>query len=134
MPPGSSPPSASPGRSGLREGAILVGALLVPAVIALFGARSFGRPSMAIVAGALSAGGAAGRLAFDSVVQRDAPEAARGRTFARFETRFQLAWVAGAFAPVVVPGGLPGRPGFLLLAVGLGFAGLSYLGTIRAAR
>jgi len=120
-------------RRRFQEETILVGALLLPAVIALFGARSFGRPSMAIVAGALSAGAAAGRLAFDSVVQRDAPEAARGRTFARFETHFQLAWVAGAFVPVIVPGGLPGRPGFLLLALGLGFAGLSYFAAIRAA-
>ena len=29
----------------------------------------------------------------------DAPDANRGRSFARFETRFQLAWVIGAFIP-----------------------------------
>jgi Major Facilitator Superfamily len=120
-------------RRRLKEEAVLVGALLVPAVTALFGARSFGRPAMGIVAGAVSLGASAGRLAFDSVVQRDAPEAARGRTFARFETRFQLAWVAGALVPVVVPGGLPGRLGFLLLSIGLGFAGLSYMAAVRAA-
>jgi hypothetical protein len=85
-----------------------------------------------VVAAAVSVGAAAGRLAFDSLVQRDAPDAARGRTFARFETRFQLAWVAGALIPVAVP--IPGRLGFLLLAIGLGFAGLSYLAGVRAGR
>jgi predicted MFS family arabinose efflux permease len=119
-------------RRRVREEAILVGALLVPAVVAVFGARSFGPPALAAVAAALSAGAAAGRLAFDSLVQRDAPDAARGRTFARFETRFQLAWVAGAFVPVAIR--TPGRLGVLVLAIGLGFAGLSYLGGVRAAR
>ena len=43
-----------------------------------------------------------GKLAFDSIVQRDAPDANRGRSFARFETRFQVIWVLGAFIPVAV--------------------------------
>ncbi|HLF41395.1 MAG TPA: MFS transporter, partial [Acidimicrobiia bacterium] len=107
-------------------------ALLIPSVVALFGARNFGRFWIPVVAATVSVGAAAGRLAFDSLVQRDAPEAVRGRTFARFETRFQLAWVAGAFVPVAVP--MPGRLGFLILALGLGFAGLSYLAGIRASR
>jgi hypothetical protein len=86
-----------------------------------------------VVACAVSVGAASGRLAFDSLVQREAPEAARGRTFARFETRFQLAWVGGAFIPSAIPG-LPGRLGFLLLAIALAFFGLSYFGAVRAAR
>ena len=36
------------------------------------------------------------KLAFDSIVQRDAPDANRGRSFAKFETRFQIIWVVGA--------------------------------------
>ena len=43
---------------------------------------------------------AVGRLAFESIVQRDAPEANRGRAFARFETRFQLAWAVAGLMPV----------------------------------
>jgi hypothetical protein len=85
------------------------------------------------VAVAVAVGASAGRLAFDSLVQRDAPDALRGRTFARFETRFQLAWVGGAFIPSAIPN-LPGRLGFLLLAVGLAFFGLSYLAAVRASR
>jgi MFS family permease len=120
-------------RRVMREETILVGSLLVPAVVTLFGARSFGDAAIAVVASAVAVGAAAGRLAFDSLVQRDAPEAARGRTFARFETRFQLAWVGGAFVPAAIPD-LPGRLGFLVLAVGLAFFGLSYLAAVRAAK
>jgi MFS family permease len=123
---------APPLRRRVREEAILVAALLLPAVVGIFGARGFSQVGVAVVAAAVSVGAAAGRLAFDSLVQRDAPDAARGRTFARFETRFQLAWVAGALIPVAVP--IPGRPGFLILAIGLGFAGLSYLAGVRAGR
>ena len=106
---------------------------LILVVVALFGARSFGHTAIAVVACAISVGAASGRLAFDSLVQRDAPEAARGRTFARFETRFQLAWVGGGFIPAAIPH-LPGRLGFLCLAVGLAFFGLSYLAAVRTSR
>ena len=120
-------------RRVVKEETILVGSLLVPAVVALFGARSFGHTAIAVVACAISVGAASGRLAFDSLVQRDAPDAARGRTFASFETRFQLAWVGGGFIPAAIPH-LPGRLGFLFLAVGLAFFGLSYLAAVRASR
>jgi MFS family permease len=120
-------------RRVVREESILVGSLLVPAVVTLFGARAFGNTAIAVVACAISVGAASGRLAFDSLVQRDAPEAARGRTFALFETRFQLAWVGGGFIPAAIPH-LPGRLGFLFLAVGLAFFGLSYLAAIRTSR
>ena len=43
-----------------------------------------------------------GRQGFDSILQRDAPAAARGRSFARFETLFQLVWVIGALGAVVL--------------------------------
>jgi len=119
-------------RRKVGEEAILAGALLFPALVALFAARDPGRLFPALTALALGFGAGAGKLAFDSLVQRDAPDADRGRAFARFETRFQLAWVAGGLAPVAVP--LPERVGFLGVAVGLGFAALSYVGGVRAAR
>ncbi|MDQ3946273.1 MAG: MFS transporter [Actinomycetota bacterium] len=123
---------APPLRRRLREETILVAALLLPAVVGIFGARGFSQVGVLVVVGVVSVGASAGRLAFDSLVQRDAPDAARGRTFARFETRFQLAWVAGAFIPAALP--IRDRLGFLILAVGLGFAGLSYLAGVRASR
>jgi MFS family permease len=120
-------------RRAVREETMLVGSLLVPSVVAIFGARAFGHAAIAVVACAVAVGASSGRLAFDSLVQRDAPDAARGRTFAKFETRFQLAWVGGAFIPAAIPH-LPGRLGFLLLAVGLAFFGLSYFAAVRASR
>ena len=41
----------------------------------------------------------AGKLSFDSIVQRDAEGADHGRSFAIFETRFQIFWVVGALIP-----------------------------------
>jgi len=60
-----------------------------------------------------AAGG--GKLAFDSILQRDAPDANRGRAFARFETRFQVTWVIGALLPVWIH--LGARPGFVVVLV-----------------
>ena len=68
---------------------------------------------------------AVAKLAFDSLVQRDAPDANHGRFFSRFEARFQIAWVAGAFAPAVVP--IPARIGSLMAAMAVGFALFSYM-------
>jgi hypothetical protein len=73
---------------------------------------------------------AAGKLAFDSLVQRDAPDANYGRSFARFEARFQLTWVVGAFIPVVVP--LPAWVGYTIVALAAGFATVSYVLGVRA--
>jgi len=47
-------------------------------------------------------GAASAKLAFDSLVQRDVAEADRGRAFAAFETRFQVAWVVGSLVPVAI--------------------------------
>src|SRR6185436_8755823 len=80
---------------------------------------------------AVAIGAATGRLAFDSLLQRDGPDAARGRAFARFETRFQVAWVVGALIGI-----LPQNEqlGLLLLAIALASAGILYVGARRAAR
>lgn len=72
-----------------------------------------------------------GRLAFDSIVQRDAPDANRGRSFATFELRFQLVWVVGAIVPVAIL--IPVRAGFLIIAGVSAFALFSYTAGRRAA-
>jgi len=71
-----------------------------------------------------------GRLAFDSLVQRDAPDANRGRSFARFELRFQIVWVVGAVIPVLVD--IPLTVGFLFVAAVAAFALFTYLAGQRA--
>jgi hypothetical protein len=119
-------------RRVLAEERILTGALLLVAVVGLIAARIGGRPVMAMLAAAVGIAAAAGKLAFDSIVQRDALEHMRGRAFARFETRFQLVWVAGAFLPVVLS--IDSRFGMGLLAFIAAFAAFSYIGGIRRSR
>jgi hypothetical protein len=72
----------------------------------------------------------AAKQAFDAVVQRDAPDANRGRIFARFESRFQVAWVFGAVVPVVVP--MPTQLGGLIVACMALAAGIFYFTGMRA--
>ena len=90
-----------------------------------------GLAAFCLVSGATGVAAAAGKLAFDSIVQRDAPDAVRGRTFARFETRFQLVWVAGAFLPVVLK--ISTDVGIDVIALGCGLAFFAYLGGIVSA-
>ncbi len=92
-----------PLRRFVREERLLPGCLVLVAVAGLVALQVGGRASGALLAGAVGVAASGGRLCFDSIVQRDAPDADKGRTFARFETRFQLAWVVGAD-----PGGVLG--------------------------
>jgi len=57
-------------------------------------------------------------------MQRHAPEGALGRVFVRYEVLFQLAWVAGAFVPAIVP--ISFRLGIVLLAVFYGALAATY--------
>lgn len=119
-------------RRSLREESILAGSLLAVALVALLSARDGGTLGAMALGFTMAAGASAGRIAFDSLVHRDGPEHLRGRAFARFETRFQLAWVAGALVPVVMLSWLNRRWGFFVLALLLSFAGLSYVAGLRA--
>jgi MFS family permease len=116
-------------RRRTREEWILAGALVAPGIPLVFAARSYGRPALVLAAVAIAASAATARLAFDSLLQRDGPEQARGRAFARFETRFQLAWVLGGLLAVVLPSN--GRFGIFLIALVLLFAGPWYVGAVR---
>ena len=105
-------------RRWLREEHLLTAALLVASAASFATAWSFGRLSLILAGAVLGLAANVGRQAFDSVLQRDAPLATRGRHFAWFETRFQLAWVVGALVPVVLALGI--RAG--LIAIGVAFA------------
>jgi hypothetical protein len=102
-------------RRSLREETMLLGALALSAVggvtAALIGEVFVG----VLLAGVVNLAAAVGRLAFESTVQREAPQANRGRAFARFETRFQLGWAVAGLIPVVID--IPGPIGFLLVGV-----------------
>lgn len=95
--------------------------VLILAAVGTLGATAFVLSSGFGIPTALAMGAVTGlcttgaRLGFDSLVQRDAPEHVRGRTFARYETIFQLAWVAGAALATAVPFG--SRPGLRVVTV-----------------
>ena len=102
-------------RVRVREETMLTVALLVCAGAGL-GVSVLGGPVGAVVlAAVLNLMAALGRLNFESIVQRDAPGANRGRAFAVFETRFQLSWAVGAFVAVALQ--VSGTIGFLIVGV-----------------
>jgi MFS family permease len=117
-------------RADMSEERMIQVFLGVVAVLGLITAYIGGLVGAALLAATVGLAAGAGKLAFDAVVQRDAPDANRGRSFARFETRFQLVWVFGAFIPVLVH--IPGQLGFLFVAGAAVFALLSYMAGSKA--
>jgi hypothetical protein len=112
-------------RRVVDEERILLGALLGVAATGVLAALFGGLFGSALMGFAVGIGASAGRLAFDAIVQRDAPDANFGRSFARFETRFQLVWVIGGFLPVIVP--IPAQLGFVVIAVAAAFGAFVYI-------
>jgi hypothetical protein len=109
------------------EERMLMAALLAVGLVGLVTARFGTRPAVAVLAGTVGFAAAAAKVAFDSIVQRDAPDAARGQAFAGFETRFQLMWVIGAAIPVVLtPLARRIDLGMVVLAFAAAFAAFSY--------
>jgi len=102
-------------RNRIREEVIIASALLALSVVALLAAWGGGFGSTLLLALAVGITASAGKLSFDSIVQRDGEDANHGRLFAAFETRFQIAWVVGALIPVAVA--IPARAGFFIMAV-----------------
>jgi hypothetical protein len=111
-------------RHRFPEERILAGMLGLMGVIGVLGAIAGGLLGAMLVGFVVATGAAIGKQSFDAIVQRDSPSSDLSHSFAKFESRFQLAWVFGALVPVVVP--LPARLGFLLLAGTAGFAAVSY--------
>ena len=120
-------------RHRAKETTMLIGSLLVIAVAGIGTASLGGVASGVLLAGAVNFAAAIGRLAVDSIIQRDAPGANRGRAFAQFETRFQLGWVLAGLIPVVIE--VPGQLGFLIVGIiATGAAVLFLLGSRSVAR
>ncbi len=116
-------------RRRVSERAILLASLLLPAAMSLADLGYLGRSGVAGVTFVLGVAASAGRVAFDSLVQTDAPEVARGTAFARFETRFQLTWVVAGLVPVALQLGL--GLGMGVLGVALGVAAGVYGASLR---
>jgi hypothetical protein len=97
-----------------REDAVVVACVLAAGVGALLASQVFGLALLsayALIAGAASE---FARLAFQSLMQRYAPAGELGSVFVRYEMMFQVAWVAAAFVPTLLP--ISFRLGIVLLA------------------
>jgi hypothetical protein len=111
-------------RSTLHEDKMIIVALVLPTVVGIVGAIVGGKLAGIVLAIVVNFGAALGRLAFESIVQREAPSANHGQAFARFETRFQLGWVIAAMIPVVIV--IPGSLGYLLVGLMTAVALVNY--------
>jgi hypothetical protein len=122
-------------RLGPEEWMLTASSVVVGASALCAGLIDWGREWAVAVALAAGIGlaAASGKLAFDSMVQRDVPSRVRGRSFARFESGFQLAWALGSLIAVLVPMSL--SAGFVVIGIvgvlgALAFAG----GSVKARR
>lgn len=118
-------------RELMREELILLTVLIVTFAAALISSFILGGVwAPMLLATAVGIAAAAGKQSFDAILQRDAPEANRGRAFARFETRFQIFWVVGA-AIAVIPMAL--EVGYILVLGVASFATFTYAVGLLAA-
>ena len=115
-----------------REEVIMGGVMVVQGIVGFAVAAGPSRLSAAGLALTVGVGTSLGKLSFDAIVQRDAPDANQGRSFAKFETRFQLAWVSAALIPVLLFTILPIWLGFLIIAIASAIGAFFYLGGLRA--
>jgi hypothetical protein len=110
-------------RRHLNEELMLFGSLGMSTVAAFAAAILGGIPAMIGLAFTVNLAASLGRLGFEATLQRDAPQANRGRAFAKFETRFQLAWAFAGLIPVLVT--MSGPTGALVIGIA-GTAGLAF--------
>ena len=97
-----------------REEAVMLGSLVLTALGALVASIQFSLPMLGVFVLLAGVASETARLGFQSLIQKEAGPGAEGRTYVRYEVRFQLAWVAGAFLPAMLP--ITFRPGLVILA------------------
>lgn len=100
-------------RKVLREHQILFIALMIEAIFAFLAAMLGTIWGQIVLAGVVGLVAGAGKLAFDAIVQHHIDRTRHGQTFARYEMRFQFAWVMGALVPTAVV--LPLRSGDVIV-------------------
>jgi hypothetical protein len=116
-------------RRWLHEERLVMLALTLPALAGLIAALLGGNWPGIVVAVVVNLSAAVCRLSFESIVARDGPEANRGRAYAQFETRFQLAWVVAAVIPVVLE--MPAAIGYMLVGLVMLVALVNYVLGLR---
>jgi hypothetical protein len=115
-----------------REEVIVIASVTAAGVGALLAFEIFGLPLLMVYAVVAGGAGELARLAFQSLMQRHAPKGALGSVFVRYEALFQVAWVAGAFLPALLP--IPFRTGILVLATFYGALAAAYVERARRRR
>ena len=110
-------------RRAMREEGILLITMFAAAVAGLLVGYWFSVQSAAVLVFVFGVASGAGKVAFDSLVQKGTSEAGRGFAFARYESILQLAWVAGGLIPLLVA--IPSGVG--VAAAGVTASGLAVL-------
>ncbi len=99
--------------SRLAEELVVLVSLVLAGLAAVLVLQVLSLPTLALFALVAGLATETGRLGFQSLMQREAPGGLHGRVFVRYEVAFQLAWVAGAFVPAMIP--IPLRMGIAAL-------------------
>jgi hypothetical protein len=113
-------------RRRLKEEGILATSLVVAGIAGLLVGLWFSAVTAGLLVFAFGLTSGAAKVAFDSIVQRETPEAARGWAFARYESGLQFAWVLGALVPLLP--NIPAGPG--VFAAGIAANVLAILFTL----
>lgn len=98
-----------------REERLMALAMALATAAAVLGVIGVNLRALLVASFTIGLAASLGRQVFDSLLQRAAPDALRGRAFARFETRFQLTWVIGGLLASAFV--LPTETGMILLAL-----------------
>lgn len=117
-------------RRTLSEPGIIVAGLIAAGVAGLLVGRWFGLYSACGLVFVFGIASGVSKVAFDSIVQTELPEGARGWAFARSESILQLAWVAGAIAPLLIP--IPAGPGVFTTGVAAQLLAILYVAGRRS--
>lgn len=91
----------------LREEGIIAVSLTVAGIVGVIVGWNFSVMAAGILVASFGIASGCAKVAFDAIVQRETPPAARGWAFARFESILQLVWVIGALVPLgpAIPAG-----------------------------
>lgn len=107
------------------ERTMMVGALVAVAVAAVAAVVLDNVGAAVLLSAVANMASAVCRMAFESIVQANAPDANKGRVFAKFETRFQLSWVLAGVLPTLIT--MPGWVGFLIVGIAAAVGAAVYL-------
>lgn len=118
-------------RRVLSESGIIASSLVVAGLAGLLVGRWFTLYTASVLVFVFGISSGVAKVAFDSIVQAELPEGARGWAFARSESVFQVAWVAGAMAPLLLP--IPSGPGVFAAGVTAQLLAIVYVAGRRRA-